>query len=75
MQYLCWQKRPVEEEDPEKAQVPAEAVVHRYTLFSPSGVAVQVMTLGATIISVRMPDNQNRMSEVILGFETLQGTS
>lgn len=45
--------------------------VDRYTLGNTSGATVDILTLGASIASIRVPDRDGRLSEVVLGFDDL----
>jgi aldose 1-epimerase len=42
-----------------------------YTLTNEHGMRVRIMTRGATIVSIEVPDNNGKMDDVNLGFETL----
>ena len=46
--------------------------VDLYTL-STSGIEVQVMNYGATITSIKVPDCQGVMGDIVHGFESLEG--
>ncbi|MGQ9574053.1 MAG: aldose epimerase family protein [Thermoguttaceae bacterium] len=45
--------------------------VELYTLSNPGGMSVQVMTLGATLVSVQVPDRAGRAAEVTLKMDSL----
>ncbi len=45
--------------------------VEVYTLTNRAGASVRVMTYGATLTSVRVPDRSGAMGDVILGFDDL----
>ncbi|HET8656243.1 MAG TPA: aldose epimerase family protein, partial [Longimicrobiaceae bacterium] len=45
--------------------------VHRFTLTNANGMQVQLMDYGATITSIRVPDRDGRMADVVLGFDSL----
>jgi aldose 1-epimerase len=45
--------------------------VDRYTLANASGATVDILTLGASIASIRVPDREGRLGEVVLGFDDL----
>lgn len=47
--------------------------VDRYTLTSPGGMTVRVLTLGAIIQSVEVPDRDGAPAGVVLGFPSLAG--
>jgi aldose 1-epimerase len=44
-----------------------------YTLVNKSGVAARVMTYGATLVSVKLPDRNGSFADVNLGFDGLEG--
>jgi aldose 1-epimerase len=46
--------------------------VELYTLTNAHGVEVQVMTYGATLVSIKTPDRTGQLANIILGFDTLQ---
>lgn len=45
----------------------------RYTLSNDEQMSVQILTLGATISSIRVPDAQGQVEDVTLGFDDLAG--
>jgi aldose 1-epimerase len=45
--------------------------VDRYTLRNASGAMARIMTQGATVTELWMPDNAGRMADVVLGFDDL----
>ena len=49
-----------------------DEAVDIYTLANAHGVEVQVMTYGATLVSIRTPDRAGRFQNIILGFDALQ---
>ncbi len=51
---------------------PAGQLVERVELSSASGVRVHILTLGAAIHSVLMPDRKGRLVDVALGLPTLE---
>lgn len=46
------------------------AAVHRYTLANAGGMKAQVMTFGATLTSVEVPDRQGRLDNVTLHLDS-----
>lgn len=46
--------------------------VDLYTLRNEAGMAVQIMTYGATITQLLVPDCRGRSANVVLGFPTLE---
>jgi len=48
-----------------------ETEVFRYTLKTSKGVIVKVLSLGATISSVEVPDKNNITDHVVLGFDSV----
>jgi aldose 1-epimerase len=47
--------------------------VDLYTLTNASGVVARVITYGALLTELQVPDRTGRMADVVLGFKTLQG--
>ena len=52
-------------------QTPSGATVEVYTMSSPSGLSASVMTYGATLISLKVPDKAGKAVDVTLGFDDL----
>lgn len=44
-----------------------------YTLKNDSGMTVKLMTLGATVIQLHVPDRNGKLADVNLGFDTVAG--
>jgi aldose 1-epimerase len=51
--------------------LPTGETVEAYTLANAKGFLLQVMTYGATVTSLRVPDRQGRIADVVLGFNDL----
>jgi aldose 1-epimerase len=47
------------------------SAVDRYTLGNDSGMEASIMTYGGTLLSLRVPDRDGRLADVLLGFDTL----
>jgi aldose 1-epimerase len=47
--------------------------VERYTLTNAKGASVQIITLGGTVTSIKVPDRAGALGEVTLGFDSLEG--
>jgi len=45
--------------------------VHAYTLANSRGMTVRVIEYGATIVSLRVPDRNGAIDDVVLGFDSL----
>jgi aldose 1-epimerase len=43
-----------------------------YTLTGPHGLVVEIMDYGATIVSLRTPDRNGKLNNLVLGFPTLR---
>ncbi|XP_002134101.2 aldose 1-epimerase [Drosophila pseudoobscura] len=48
-------------------------VIRRYTMSNTNHMCVRIITLGATIQSIRVPDAYHQMSDVVLGFDDVAG--
>ncbi len=53
--------------------IPGKGQVERYTLTSEQGMEVAIMTYGAAIVALRVPDRTGQVDDVVLGFDTLEG--
>ncbi|XP_076378838.1 galactose mutarotase isoform X2 [Megalopta genalis] len=47
--------------------------VEKYTLKNKAGQEVDIATYGATITSVRTPDKQGNIADIVLGFDDIEG--
>jgi aldose 1-epimerase len=47
--------------------------VHLYTLSNKSGVEVAITDFGATTVSIKVPDRNGKLGDVILGFDSVEG--
>jgi aldose 1-epimerase len=47
--------------------------VEQYTLTSASGASVSIITYGATVTNVMVPDKNGKLGDVVLGFDDLAG--
>ncbi len=56
----------------EFGRLPDGSPVTEYTLASPSGLEVKVLDYGATIISVRVPDRDGKVDNVVLRLDSLE---
>jgi|HubBroStandDraft_6_1064221.scaffolds.fasta_scaffold39129_3 aldose 1-epimerase len=44
-----------------------------YTLTNANGAEVRIMTFGGTVVSIKVPDRNGKLGDVILGYDDLQG--
>lgn len=54
-------------------RLPDGRPVESFTLTNAGGVEVRVISYGAIIVSVRVPDRDGRLDDVVLGHDDLQG--
>ena len=47
--------------------------VEVFTLTNPAGIEVRAASYGATLISIRTPDRNGRLADIVLGFDSLDG--
>lgn len=52
--------------------MPGGAPIDLFTLENAHGITVRVMTYGATMVSVRTPDRNGHLDDIILGFDALE---
>lgn len=45
--------------------------IELYTLTNPHGIEARIMTYGAAIVSLRTPDRDGHLGNIVLGFDTL----
>ena len=55
--------------------LPCGADVALYTLKNAQGAYVEIATLGATIVSIHVPDKEGRLGDVTLGYRDMAGMS
>ncbi len=46
---------------------------HLYTLSNKSGMQVIISDFGGTVVSIKVPDRNGKISDVVLGYDTLEG--
>jgi aldose 1-epimerase len=51
----------------------AGQAVERYTLTNPRGLMLKVITYGATVTELHVPDRSGQLADVVLGFDSLDG--
>jgi len=44
-----------------------------YTLTNPNGIKAKIMNYGATLVSLETPDRDGKVTDITLGFDTLDG--
>jgi aldose 1-epimerase len=54
-------------------KTPEGQEVKLYTLRNVNGAGAKIMTYGATVVSLEMPDGQGRMDDIVLGYDNLDG--
>jgi aldose 1-epimerase len=47
--------------------------VNLYTLTNASGVQAAITNFGAIVVSIKVPDRQGKLADVVLGFDSLKG--
>jgi len=54
-------------------QMPDGTAVELFTLTNAKGIEARVISLGATIVSLRVPDRDGRLGDIVLGHDALPG--
>lgn len=54
-------------------QTAAGTPVHRYVLTNKNGLILKLITRGATVQSLLVPDSQGQLADVVLGFDDVAG--
>jgi aldose 1-epimerase len=44
-----------------------------YTLTNSNGLEVQIMTYGASVVSIKAPDRKGNLADVVLGYDSFEG--
>ena len=47
--------------------------IHMYTLKNPAGASAKIITYGATLVELWVPDRNGKFGDVVLGFDNLRG--
>jgi aldose 1-epimerase len=47
--------------------------VELYTLTNSHGIEARIMTYGGTVVSLKVPDRQGKLGDVVLGYDSLDG--
>ena len=47
--------------------------VKKFTLKNKCGQEVDVINYGAAILSIRTPDKNNQLADIVLGFDNIEG--
>jgi aldose 1-epimerase len=50
----------------------SQETVDLYTLTNVSGMEARIMTYGGIVVSLKAPDRQGKLADVVLGYETLE---
>ena len=53
--------------------LPSGDSVHVFTLTNTNGIELRAITYGGIVVSLRTPDRQGRMDDIVLGFDDLNG--
>jgi len=54
-------------------QLPSGEKVYQYVISNRKGLSVALIDYGATIVSIRMPDKNGKMGNIVLGYDDLDG--
>lgn len=54
-------------------QTPDEQAVDLVTMTNPNGIEARIMTFGGIIVSMKTPDRNGKLADIVLGFDDLSG--
>ena len=54
-------------------RLPDGRTVESFTLTNGAGIEIRVITYGAILVSIRTPDRDGRVADIVLGFDDLEG--
>jgi aldose 1-epimerase len=54
-------------------QTPDEQAVDLVTMTNPNGIEARIMTFGGIIVSLKTPDRNGKLADIVLGFDDLSG--
>src|ERR1700682_3490620 len=60
-------------EKSEFGKLPDGTAIESYVLTNAKGMSVRVITYGATVTELHVPDRAGKMTDVVLGFDKLDG--
>jgi aldose 1-epimerase len=66
-------KKSAHVEKAEFGKMPDGTVVESFTLYNSRGASAKVITYGATLTELHVPDKNGKMGDVVLGFDNLEG--
>jgi aldose 1-epimerase len=49
------------------------AAVRLFTITNKSGASMKVMTYGAAVVSLNVPDRSGKLADIVLGFDSIEG--
>lgn len=53
--------------------LPDGTVIELFTLSNENGIRARLMTYGATLVSLEVPDREGRLADITLGYDSLDG--
>jgi aldose 1-epimerase len=53
--------------------LPDGTAVELYTLYNSAGLRARIMTYGAIVVSLEVPDREGRLADITLGYDSLEG--
>ena len=54
-------------------QLPDGTAIESYTVYNSQGASAKLITYGATLTELHMPDKNGKMGDIVLGFDDIQG--
>lgn len=54
-------------------KLPDGREVHKYTLMNKTGASAEIIDYGAIVVSLRVPDKNGKIGDVVLGYDNVEG--
>jgi aldose 1-epimerase len=71
MTTACWAAKTPHVQQAPFGQTASGEAVQIYTLTNKHGIEARIMTYGGTLVSLKTPDRNGKLEDIVLGFDTL----